>query len=186
MAFDQVNCPECRRKLRVPEELAGQQVQCPTCGHVFTAILEAPAPLPSGEDEPAPPTSLIIPRAEEDEDGNRPRRRRVRDEEDMEDDDDWRRGPRRDQLPHRGGVVLALGIIALAMLFPFGIILGPIAWILGNKDLGEIRAGRMDYQGEGLTNGGRICGMIATLLSVVCCGGYLLVILTFRIRGGGF
>src|SRR5207244_11629515 len=36
-----------------------------------------------------------------------------------------------------------------------------------------IRAGRMDPEGEGTTNGGRICGIIGTFLNLVipvCCG----------------
>ena len=27
-----VNCPSCERQLRVPDELQGRQVKCPTCG----------------------------------------------------------------------------------------------------------------------------------------------------------
>ncbi len=34
-----INCPSCTRKLRVPEDLLGKQVRCPTCGHTFTATL---------------------------------------------------------------------------------------------------------------------------------------------------
>ena len=46
-------------------------------------------------------------------------------------------------------------------------ILGPIAWIMGQMDMNEIRSGRMNPEGEGLTNAGRICGIIATILSIV-------------------
>jgi hypothetical protein len=67
-------------------------------------------------------------------------------------------------------VILVPGILSLVMAGP---ILGPIAWIMGNSDLKEIRAGRMDPEGESQTNAGRICGMIATILSisglVLCC-----------------
>ena len=44
---------------------------------------------------------------------------------------------------------------------------------MGSNDLKEIRAGRMDPEGEGTTNGGRICGIIGTFLNLVipvCCG----------------
>jgi predicted Zn finger-like uncharacterized protein len=34
-----VTCPQCERQLRVPEELIGQRVKCPTCGTNFTAII---------------------------------------------------------------------------------------------------------------------------------------------------
>lgn len=71
--------------------------------------------------------------------------------------------------PHRGTLVLVLGILSLVIC---GIVLGPIAWVMGNNDLKEIRAGRMDPTGEGTTNAGRICGMIGTILNVVCIVGY--------------
>lgn len=41
-----VDCPICNRKLRVPDDLLGQRVKCPTCAQEFTAQVSAPAPLP--------------------------------------------------------------------------------------------------------------------------------------------
>jgi hypothetical protein len=38
---------------------------------------------------------------------------------------------------------------------------------MGNNDLKEMRAGRMDPEGESNTNVGRICGMISTILHIV-------------------
>ncbi len=67
--------------------------------------------------------------------------------------------------PHRGVVILILGILALVT--GLGFVLGPIAWIMGNNDLREIRAGIMDPEGESTTNVGRILGIIATILSVL-------------------
>jgi predicted Zn finger-like uncharacterized protein len=43
-----LDCPSCSRKLRVPEDLLGKPVKCPTCGHVFEP---ATPPTPS----PGPP-----------------------------------------------------------------------------------------------------------------------------------
>src|SRR5258707_1005708 len=34
-----VTCPQCERQLRVPDELVGQRVKCPTCGTNFTATV---------------------------------------------------------------------------------------------------------------------------------------------------
>lgn len=48
-----VNCPQCERKLRVPDELMGQAVKCPTCNRTFTASPAAPAP-PSPVQPPEP------------------------------------------------------------------------------------------------------------------------------------
>ncbi|MFB0552760.1 MAG: hypothetical protein ACETWQ_05530 [Phycisphaerae bacterium] len=65
--------------------------------------------------------------------------------------------------PHRGGVVLALGIIGLVVCFICGI----IAWVMGNNDLKEMAAGTMDLSGRGLTQAGRICGMISVIIPIV-------------------
>src|SRR5262249_55422481 len=32
-----VSCSSCQHPLRVPDDLLGQLVKCPTCGHTFTA-----------------------------------------------------------------------------------------------------------------------------------------------------
>jgi len=62
--------------------------------------------------------------------------------------------------PHRGTLILVLGILGLVICGPLGI----AAWIMGNGDLKQIDAGTMDASGRGMTNAGRICGMIATIL----------------------
>jgi hypothetical protein len=52
-----------------------------------------------------------------------------------------------------------------------------MSWIMGNNDLQEIRAGRMNREGEGQTNAGRICGIIGTVLNALgcCCGGVAII-----------
>jgi predicted ferric reductase len=73
-------------------------------------------------------------------------------------------GPTQMQLrPHRGGIILALGILGIVCCF----ILGIIAWVMGNNDLKEMAAGRMDPSGEGLTQAGKICGMVSVILQIV-------------------
>ena len=62
--------------------------------------------------------------------------------------------------PHRGVVILVLGILSLTFCQPLGI----AAWIMGNTDMRKIQAGQMDPSGEALTQGGRICGIIGTIL----------------------
>jgi len=42
--------------------------------------------------------------------------------------------------------------------------LGIFAWIMGSGDLKQMDAGAMDPSGRSVTNAGRICGMIATIL----------------------
>ncbi len=60
--------------------------------------------------------------------------------------------------PHRGSAVLVLGILSLVM--PCTLVLGIIAWVMGTNDLREMNQGLMDPAGRGLTNAGRICGII--------------------------
>jgi len=104
---------------------------------------------------------------EDDEPRERPIRRRPLADDDYDDYDDadrHRRRRRRDLAPHRGSTILTLGILSLVVC---GVILGPIAWAMGTTDMAEIRAGRMDPDGEGTTNAGRICGIIGTFLHLL-------------------
>lgn len=65
--------------------------------------------------------------------------------------------------PHRGGMILAFGLIGFLCCIIFAI----IAWVMGNNDLKEMAAGRMDPSGEGLTKAGKIIGMISVILAIV-------------------
>ena len=65
--------------------------------------------------------------------------------------------------PHRGGLILALGILGLICC----IICGIIAWVMGNNDLRDMAAGRMDPSGQGLTQAGKICGIISVILAII-------------------
>ena len=76
--------------------------------------------------------------------------------------------------PHRGGVILALGILGLVACFICGI----FAWIMGKNDLWEMDTGRMDPSGRGLTQAGRICGIVSVILPIaVICLWLLMAIL---------
>ncbi len=66
--------------------------------------------------------------------------------------------------PHRGTMVLVLGILGIVINC---FILGIISWVMGNTDLSAMRAGTMDPSGEGLTQAGRICGIISVVLGVL-------------------
>jgi hypothetical protein len=100
----------------------------------------------------------------------------------IEEDPRWNRRPpaeRRDVEPHRGGLVLFLGITGLVMgltvfLIPVAWIPGLAAWILGQTDLNRINRGLVESSGYGTTQAGWICGIIATCLwglsSLTCLG----------------
>lgn len=72
--------------------------------------------------------------------------------------------------PHRGALILTFGILSIVCCFPFGI----AAWIMGNNDMQQIEAGMMDPSGKGITNAGKICGIIGTILGILCTGFQLL------------
>jgi hypothetical protein len=76
---------------------------------------------------------------------------------------------------HRGTMILVFGILGIACCFPFGI----AAWILGNADLKQMEAGIMDPTGQGLTKGGKICGIISVVLNTL---GILLSILVLLLE----
>jgi predicted Zn finger-like uncharacterized protein len=49
-----IDCPSCARKLRVPSDLLGLKVKCPSCATMFTATDTSSAP-PPAESAPPPP-----------------------------------------------------------------------------------------------------------------------------------
>lgn len=80
----------------------------------------------------------------------------------------------------RSGLILALGILAWVLTFscgPFGTILGVLAWIFGAQDLRAAREGRVDPRTLTSIQVGYYLGMIQVLLSVLCFGGYLIMII---------
>ena len=82
--------------------------------------------------------------------------------------------------PHRGGLVLTMGILAL--VFNLCAIPGILAWIWGGADLKEMKSGRMDPSGQGITQAGYIMGIIGTVL--VLLGVLLYVFLIVMVAGG--
>ena len=64
---------------------------------------------------------------------------------------------------HRGVLILVLGILSIVCCFICGI----IAWVLANGDLKQMAAGRMDPSGRGLTQAGKICGIVGIALQIV-------------------
>lgn len=190
-----ISCPSCQRKLQVPQEYFGRTVQCPECKQMFAAGPARPAapqpasPPPLSEagapqggaawDEPEPkrPSSAERSQQGDDEDDDRPRRQddeRAPRRRFADDEDDYAERPRRRYVaPHRGGLVLTFGILGLIPCL--GLIFGPLAWILGSADLAQIRAGVMDPDGDGLTQAGRILGIISTCLHTFIVGGCCLL-----------
>ena len=65
--------------------------------------------------------------------------------------------------PHRGTLILVLGILSIVCCFICGI----IAWVMGNNDLKQMAAGTMDPSGRGLTQAGKICGIVGVAIQIV-------------------
>jgi predicted Zn finger-like uncharacterized protein len=144
-------CPQCQRKLNVPEAQLGQTVKCPLCGEEFTAavlrIQRSPVATPEREPLPRRSDDYRLPPSI---------------------DDDYR-SPYGGVRPHRGGAVFAVGLIGMLMSFCVlpGWIMGGIAASMGATDLQLMARGRMDDSGRALTNGGQVCGIIALVISTL-------------------
>lgn len=159
-------CPSCGKKLKIPDELVNKTVRCSDCAGTF--LTERPRP-------PEPPRPSRRDDDRRDEYHDRPSRRR-RD---------------RDMESHRGGLVMAFGIISLVLVFLsggvyvggtavsifggafglpvtiIGLVLGILAWVWGGSDLTRMTMGLMDPSGRGMTQAGYICGIIGTIINIL-------------------
>jgi hypothetical protein len=72
--------------------------------------------------------------------------------------------------PHRGILVLVLGIVGLCVnVLGLGLILGGLAWYMGNEELRRMDAGQADPAGRGMVTAGKICGIIGFFLGIFSC-----------------
>ena len=82
------------------------------------------------------------------------------------------------QRPHRGELILALGIVGLllgsVLVCP---IISMMAWVMGSADLNEMRQGRMDERGHKLTRTGQILGAVYSAIWIVAMAVLLFVVL---------
>lgn len=105
------------------------------------------------------------------------------DDQDEEDERPWEEPGehvRRDAEPHRGVLLLTLGIVTLVLATlasctcgATGLVslpMGAITWALAGQDLQRMRNRTMEPD-QGQTNAGRICAMVGTILSLVIGGG---------------
>ncbi|HBT21669.1 MAG TPA: hypothetical protein DEA68_03460 [Verrucomicrobiales bacterium] len=53
------------------------------------------------------------------------------------------------------------------MPIPVGLFIALPAWVMGSKDMRKMNAGKMDPSGKANTQGGLICGIIGTILSLM-------------------
>ncbi|HXG08496.1 MAG TPA: hypothetical protein VNK04_01785 [Gemmataceae bacterium] len=123
-----ISCRSCGRRLRVPEEMCGQLVQCPACELTFTAPLD-------GEASPEPSVNPLPPPRPHDADEDEEQRRR-RPPPSYEDEEDY---PIRRRQRGKPGKVQAIALMTL------------IGGIIG------IKVGLAWVVGAGITSGGICC-----------------------------
>lgn len=82
--------------------------------------------------------------------------------------------------PHRGTMILVLGILGIVLC----LICGIIAWVMANNDLRAMQAGQMDRSGEGLTKAGKICGIVGVILQGLYIVINIAILLLALIAGG--
>lgn len=155
-------CSQCGQWLRVADEFAGRQARCPQCGGI-TSI-----PLDPASGISVAPQQLTNPYAAP-----------------LTDTSSQSFNPS-GLPPHRGTLVLVLGIFSLvccAICGPVSMVCGPLAWIIGAGDLKAIRSGHMDPAGESQTRAGMVMGIISSVLIVLVVGGYALLILIAMLAG---
>ena len=75
--------------------------------------------------------------------------------------------------PVNGTLILVLGILSF---FCFGIILGPVAWVMGNGALQTLDQYGDPASQRGTVSAGRICGIIGTVLSILGIIGYIVLL----------
>ena len=147
-------CSHCLSTLRVADEHLGKHARCPNCQTLNRVQPEGPPPAVA-ETLPSHPTDL--PFSEVDKNpfvsphphaplGRTPGYGRPK--------------------PHRGAIVLTLGIMSLICCNPL-LILGIMAWVMGRNDLIEMKQGVMDRSGEGMTRAGMILGIVMTVVGVL-------------------
>ncbi len=76
--------------------------------------------------------------------------------------------------------VLVLGILSI-VIGCAGWILGIIAWVMANGDLAEMASGQMDPSGRGLTQAGKVLGMVSVILHLAALAIWVILL----ILGGG-
>ena len=155
----EMTCTGCGQTLRVADEHAGKKARCPACGTIAQVpwdgaaevqpVVEPSNPFAAAS-QPAPVGNPFSDRPEEKANPYAsPSVPTI--------------GSRAIGRPHRGGLVLAFGIIGIVCCMPFGI----AAWVMGASDLSEIRAGRMDPSGESMTRVGMILGIVSVGIAVL-------------------
>jgi DNA-directed RNA polymerase subunit RPC12/RpoP len=173
-----IKCTNCGAPLRLREEYIDQEVRCPSCQQAFIAG-RPEAAVQSREDGPRHPLPLEEDRpprdGDDDEDDRLARRRRAY------------RQARYDRTrlePHRGGTILAMGIISLCLFCApaIGIALGIAAAIMAHNDLAKMRDGHMDPSGESQTRTGQVCGVLGVIFTALALFFFIVIAILGHVK----
>ena len=170
-------CQGCQKTLRVPDEFAGRKAKCPSC----QTVLQVPAEVETVEplevkppaESPAAPVGQRTPASS----SSYGRPGGIPNTSPLAANNPYaspRQQARPSGKPHRGGLVLGLGVGSVAC--NFCLIPGILALVFGMQDLKAMQEGRMDPEGHGLTLAGTIAGGIMTALVGLVLLFYLVVI----------
>jgi hypothetical protein len=179
-----VSCPECGRRLQVPEGFFGKKVRCPDCKQTFVAQPSAETGVQAsgpGLTRPGPPPVREQP-AEEAHEDDRPRRRSWEDEDEENDEDRPRRRRRLRRNTRQAQMILVLvfGISSASMaavglccnLFTFvGLGLGIAGTVMGFIEMAAIRSGRAPEESKAMV----LTGLILSIVGIVLALGLFLL-----------
>lgn len=195
-----LTCPFCGCRVQASEAVLGRSIRCFGCKQSFVATTEPPSP----PTRSAPPRPHSADAAEED--GNEEHGpfcpgcgRHITwhavvcphcGEELEQEFAAGRRNLnllRRDQEPHRAGLILSLGNVSMIVgglsLCTFGVgaaisvPLGMLALVMANHDLERMRQGHMDASGKARTETGRTGGIAGMILGLIFATFYALIYL---------
>lgn len=196
-----IQCPDCQKTLRVPDNLLGKTVRCPTCKTMFTAQAEEEVKLELIDEEPPPAKKRVMeeeyeekrpsrrPAAEEEEEErvqDRPRRRRMVEEERPrgsyeevdEEGDDLEQRLRKSSRAPRGSRKAWRKTRAGVNLVLIGIFTLIAAYALIFVGLLVIGAGAVSAASSARTGAGPSSGAAAGVfggVGIICCSGVVLL-----------
>ena len=173
-------CQSCHKTLRVPDEFAGRKAKCPNCQTILQVAAKSETVKPLDVQPPIESSSNPFARS----DSSIPNRSSTAAGNPYSSPQSQPQPLGRRHFrgaPHRGGLVLGLGIGA--MTCNFCLIPGILALIFGLADLKAMKEGRMDDEGQGLTLAGTIMGGIMTAIGALIVLFYAVVVIA-ALAGG--